>query len=108
MRRARQRAVRTNEVRTSSAPQNASNSRISGEVRQLRRHVLSSDSGEGVANATRVLLVDNNPQICWVVRNALRSYGYGVSEARNSDEAFEMLQKEKYVSRPARHARSRF
>jgi two-component system KDP operon response regulator KdpE len=40
--------------------------------------------------------VDNNPQIRWVVRNALRSHGYSVSEARSGEEAFEMLQGEKY------------
>jgi two-component system KDP operon response regulator KdpE len=69
---------------------------MAGEFRRSRRHISFGDRGEGYASAERVLLVDNNPQIRWVVRNALRSHGYSVSEARSGDEALEMLQKEKY------------
>lgn len=44
----------------------------------------------------RVLVVDGNPQVRWVVRNALRPRGYSVTEARSGDEALENLLKEEY------------
>jgi two-component system KDP operon response regulator KdpE len=83
-------------VCSGSAPQDASASRIAGEFRQSKRHMPVGDRGDGLVSAERVLLVDNNPQIRWVVRNALRSHGYSVSEARSGEEALEMLQKEEY------------
>ena len=81
---------------SNSVPQDSFELPAEGELRQIRQRVPAGDRGEGFGNGESVLLIDNNPQIRWVVRNALRSHGYSVSEARSGEEAIQKLHEREY------------
>ena len=44
----------------------------------------------------RILIVDDEPQICRVMRATLCSAGYAVGDARSGEEAMEILQRENF------------
>ena len=49
-------------------------------------------AGDGIGEAThRVLVVDDEPQVVWVLRFGLESEGYDVATARNGVEALEQV-----------------
>src|SRR5580698_9691678 len=44
----------------------------------------------------RILIVDDEPQICRVMRAILCTAGYAVADARSGDEALEILRRENF------------
>jgi DNA-binding response OmpR family regulator len=56
------------------------------------RPVTSTMAGEGIGEAThRVLVVDDEPQVVWVLQLALDAEGYEVLTARNGVEAMAQI-----------------
>jgi CheY-like chemotaxis protein len=51
----------------------------------------------------RILVVDDDENLRWVLKTQLEDMGYTVSTATNGEEAFVAIEKEP----PARHRRSR-
>lgn len=50
----------------------------------------------GAVQHNRILLIDDDQDLSMIVRDTLLSYGYEVTFAKSSEEAFEVLTKEKF------------